>query len=258
MALGIGLGWDRIISSQVFFPDRVMVSDPSDFRMEFEELWMTSADGTRIHGWHIPAPEPIGLLLFCHGNAGNISHRLDNITYLHRIGLSVLIFDYREYGQSEGSITEPGFYLDAEAAYQKALEMAHKESLKLVIFGRSLGGVAAVYLAHKLDCSGLILESTFTNLADMATSLFHLPLADKVLKDRFSSLKRIPEIKAPLLFFHGDEDELVGFDLGRKLFAAAPEPKRFQTLQGAGHNDTYAVGGTDYFQQIKEFVEGLE
>ncbi len=134
---------NRVIESQIFFPDPYLVATPMDEGLEFEDLRFKTRDGITLHGWLVPAEASIGLILFCHGNAGNISHRVDNIRRLHDIGLSVLIFDYRGYGLSGGRITESGFYLDAEAAYEIAREHAARENLKLILFGRSLGGIAA-------------------------------------------------------------------------------------------------------------------
>jgi uncharacterized protein len=261
LMLGLTKGWDGLIESQIFYPDKDMVADPGDFGLAFEDVFTETADKVRIHGWLVPAPEPRGLILFAHGNAGNISHRLDNVARLNRIGLSVLIFDYRGYGRSEGRISEKGMYLDSQAAFDLALKEAESKGLKLVIFGRSLGGVAAVQLASEYPpaakAQGLIVESTFTHLADMAGLHFPVPFAGKTVKGRMDSLSRIGKIKSPVLFFHGDSDGLVPHNLGRELFEAAPEPKEFVTLNGTGHNDTYIVAGQSYFDKFSAFVEGL-
>ena len=260
--MGLGSGWQRLVESQIFFPDRVLVTSPGGEGLAYEELWFETADQIRLHGWLVPAPSPVGLFLFCHGNAGNISHRVDNLVHLYRTGFSVLIFDYRGYGQSEGRVSEKGFYQDAEAAFDLALERALREKLKLVVFGRSLGGAAGVYLAAehppaRESLAGLILESTFTSLADMADLHFPLPLAGKTVRGKLDSLSRIGRIKAPLLILHGDRDDLVPLSLGRRLYEAAPEPKEFVTLKGAGHNDTYPVAGRPYFDKLRSFVSSL-
>jgi hypothetical protein len=248
---------ERFIESTIFYPDTFVMHDPSDYGLDFEDIRFETADGVRIHGWMIPADSPVGLMLFCHGNAGNISHRLDNISRLHRINVSVFIFDYRGYGRSGGRISEAGLYTDTEAAYRVAHNYANRHKLKLIIFGRSLGGVAAVHVASANTCSGVILESTFTNLAAMARTHFPLPLVDGLLKNRFNSLGKIPDVTAPLLFFHGDNDEIVPYRYGLELYEAAPEPKEFVTLEGAGHNDTYVMGGEAYFQKLRSFVQNL-
>ncbi|MFH1117728.1 MAG: alpha/beta hydrolase [Pseudomonadota bacterium] len=248
---------ERFIESAIFYPDTVMMHGPSDYGLDFEDVWFETTDGIRLHGWMIPADPPEGLMLFCHGNAGNISHRLDNISRLHGINISVFIFDYRGYGRSGGRISEAGLYTDTEAAYRTAYDYAHRSNLKLVVFGRSLGGVAAVHVASCNRCSGVILESTFTNLAAMARTHFPLPFVDGLLRKRFNSLEKIANVTAPLLFFHGDNDEVVPFRYGLELYEAAPFPKEFVTLEGAGHNDTYLVGGEKYFEKLRGFVRDL-
>jgi fermentation-respiration switch protein FrsA (DUF1100 family) len=168
------LGCDGLIESQVFFPERGHYASPSDFGLEFQEVRLTAADGPRLHGWFIPAAGARNLLLFCHGNAGNISHRLDNLARLHAAGVAVFIFDYRGYGKSQGSPSEKGMYLDAEAAWDwaQAQAQARRQGGRVVIFGRSLGGVAALHLATARQPAGLVLESTFTNLGAMAKTIF--------------------------------------------------------------------------------------
>jgi fermentation-respiration switch protein FrsA (DUF1100 family) len=255
--MGITDAWlDRFIESQIFFPDPTLEFSPTEFGLEFEDIRFETSDGIGLHGWLIPAERHGPLLLFFHGNAGNISHRVHNIYQLNKSGISVFIIDYRGYGLSEGKISEKGFYLDAEAAYLKAVDLAAEEERKLIIFGRSLGGVAAVHVAHARPCEGVILESTFTNLAGMARAHFPFLIKEKALQKRFNSVDKIGTVKAPILFFHGDRDDIVPIELGQALFEAAPEPKEFVTLPGAGHNDTYVVAGPGYFEKFTSFVDG--
>ena len=253
----MAFGVDALINSQLFYPERTLAARPDQLGMAYEDQWIEAADGVKLHAWWIPAPRPKAVLLFFHGNAGNISHRLDNLRLLHGLGLSTLILDYRGYGQSQGSPDERGFYLDAAAAYLAARGRAAKAGLRLVVFGRSLGGAAAVAVGGLEGVSGVILESTFTNLGDMARAVFHLPGLDKAFRSRFDSEMRIPAITAPLLFFHGDRDDIVPHELGRRLFDSAGGPKEFITLKGAGHNDTIMMGGQDYLNKIASFVDNL-
>ncbi len=256
----VGFATDALngfIESQIFFPDRIMRFSPADFGLTFEDAWIDTSDGVKLHGWWVPGNPDDAVVLFCHGNAGNISDRVDNVARLNRLGLNVLIFDYRGYGRSEGNISESGFYLDAEAAYGRARSEADKLGVKLVIFGRSLGGIAAVHMASGRKCSGIILESTFTNLGDMAKIHFPLPTGMLDLGTRFNAVDKIGGVNAPLLFFHGDRDAIVPFELGKALYEAAPEPKEFITLSGANHNDTYLVAGADYFSKWRGFIDGL-
>ena len=245
------------IEKQIFFPDPHLYCTPAEEGLEYEDVRFETSDRVSLHSWLVPAPSSPALLLFCHGNAGNISHRVDNVRRLHEIGLSVLIFDYRGYGLSKGRITEAGFYLDAEAAYDTARSRAEAAGQKLVIFGRSLGGIAAVYLAASRPCAGLILESTFTNMAAMAREHFPLPVPESLLRDRLNSLNRIDRVTAPVLFFHGDCDDIVPMRLGQELYDATKAPKEFVTLAGAGHNDTYLIGGPEYFRKFRSFIDKL-
>lgn len=249
--------WNWFVESQVFFPDTTIEQTPLDLDLPFEDIWFTSKDAVRLHGWLISASSPKHLLLFCHGNAGNISHRLDNVRLLRNIGISVFIFDYRGYGSSQGHISEKGFYQDSEAAYEVARKWAGQNGAKLVVFGRSLGGIAATHLGATKKCDGLVLESTFTNMGAMARAHYPLPFAETLLRHRLNALDQIVRVRAPILFFHGDQDRIVPIKLGRELFKAAPNPKEFVVLPGAGHNDTYFVGGQDYFEKIKSFFNSL-
>jgi uncharacterized protein len=248
---------DRFVESQIFFPDPLLICTPSEALLDYEDVWFNTSDDVRLHGWIVPSAGSSALMLFCHGNAGNISHRVDNLRRLHDIGLNVFIFDYRGYGQSSGQITESGFYLDAEAAYTVAREHAAAKNLKLVMFGRSLGGIAAVHLGARHACSGLILESTFTHMAAMARVHFPLPVPGGLLRHKLNALEKIGRIKAPVLFVHGDRDDIVPINLGRELFDATKAPKEFMTIQGAGHNDTYFVGGSAYFDKMRDFISSL-
>ncbi|MCB2188222.1 MAG: alpha/beta hydrolase [Deltaproteobacteria bacterium] len=245
---------DSLVESRIFYPERAFWEQPADYGLAVQDLWLTTADGLSLHAWHLPAKESPWLLLFCHGNAGNISHRLDNLHRLHQAGIGVLIFDYRGYGQSEGSPSEKGLYVDSEAAWAAAGRLAAAAGRTPVIFGRSLGGAAAVYLAARHQPAAVILESTFTNLADLARQHFALPLPRAWLARRFDNLGRIQGVRAPLLFLHGDADDIVPWELGRALYEAAPGPKEFRTIPGAGHNDTYDRAGPAYFSWLRDFL----
>ena len=253
--LSSGCNW--FIESQVFFPSKTIEQTPAEIGLPFRDIRFNTSDGVSLHGWLVPASPSTHLLLFCHGNAGNISHRLDNIRLLHEIGISVLIFDYRGYGLSQGRISEKGFYLDSEAAQRKAIEWVNQHGAKLVVFGRSLGGIAAVHLGANGACDGLILESTFTNMGAMARAHYPLPFVERSLKHRLNAAGEIGRLKVPILFIHGDTDRIVPIRLGKKLYESAPHPKEFYTIAGAGHNDTYIVGGKRYFNKIQAFLDKL-
>jgi len=191
------------------------------------------------------------------GNAGNISYRLDNLRLLHhRLSLNIFIFDYRGYGRSQGRPSEEGTYLDAEAALTYLRSRRDIDPEAIIFFGRSLGSAIAVNLATKHKCLGLILESPPTSLVGMMKRLFP-SLPPEELPIKYDSLSKIKRISVPLLILHGDCDEVVPFFMGRKLYEAANEPKQFYTIENAGHNDTYMVGGEEYFQAIENFIESV-
>lgn len=242
----------------IFFPDPYLIGQPSDWDLPFDDVSFQTGDGLTLHGWFVPGDRK-ETMLWCHGNAGNISHRLDNMKILHdRIGINVFIFDYRGYGRSQGQPSEAGTYLDAEAALAYLRSRPDIDQDSIVIFGRSLGGAVAVDLASKHPCLGLILESTFTSLVD----LFEMPIDIKDLRSRtapikYDSFSKIKRIKVPLLMLHGNRDEVVPFESGCTLYKAANQPKQFCLIEGAGHNDTYIVGGQAYVDALRDFIDGL-
>jgi fermentation-respiration switch protein FrsA (DUF1100 family) len=239
----------------IFVPDSVLVGTPKQWGLDYEDVEFSTADGVRLHGWYVPGTRPETLLWF-HGNAGNISHRLDNLRLLHdQVGTAVFLFDYRGYGRSEGQPSERGLYEDARAALQHFVTRRGVPREDLIYFGRSLGSGVAIELATEATPRGLILETPFVSIRAMARSLFG-PLA-VVAPSSFDNLSKSPRLKCPKLFIHGDSDSLVPYAQGRELFEAALPPKAFYTIRGADHNDTYLVGGSTYFRRIREFIEGL-
>lgn len=248
----------RFIDRMIFLPSSGVDIRPEEMGVPVEEVFLDTEDGVRIHAFFLPAQQASRALLFLHGNAGNASHRLPNAVELQRLRTDVLLLDYRGYGRSEGSPTEPGVYADARAGLEYLRSQRGIPDERIVLFGRSLGGAVAVDLAQERNLGGVILESTFTSVADMLQAIFGQPLRSllgPVVRGRFDSLAKIPRVLSPLLFFHGDQDNIVSYKLGRRLFEAAPEPKAFETIAGAGHNDTTWVGGRPYFQRIGRFLD---
>lgn len=243
-----------LLDRLVFQPSPGVDLQPEALGIEAREVHPVAEDGVRLHGFFLPAAgEPTGLaLLFLHGNAGNASHRLPDAARLAAQGFAVLLPDYRGYGLSEGRPDEAGVHADARAALFW-LEREGFPPEQVVVFGRSLGGAIAVELARGRPLAALVLESTFTSVADMAREMIGVGLGP-LLRGRFDAASAIGEIRAPLLMLHGDRDEIVPFELGRRLFERAPEPKTFETLRGAGHNDTSAVGGQAYFARLRAFA----
>ncbi len=237
--------------SLVYYPTRRLEATPADQGLAFEDVEPTAADGVRLHGWYVPGRRPV-TLLWCHGNAGNISHRLENLRLFHdRLGLSVLLFDYRGYGRSAGLPSEAGTYRDA-GAFRAWLRARLPADRPVVYFGRSLGAAVAARLAVEDPPAALVLESPFTSVRAMANAA--LPGAGYLFRTRYDTLGRIGAVRAPLLIFHGDADEVVPFRHGQAVFAAAREPKRFVRLPGARHDDTFLAGGADYWRAWDEFL----
>ena len=244
----------RLVDRMIFHPDPGIDIRPEDLGVRAEEVRITTADGVRIHGFFLPWPGASRAILFLHGNAGNASHRLPNAAELVKLGSHVLLLDYRGYGLSEGSPDEAGVYADARAGLAHLISDVGIPERRTVVFGRSLGGAVAVDLVQDRAVAGLILESTFPSVAAMAGEIFGVFLG-RLAPVRFNSEQKIARLRAPLLFFHGDRDEIVPYELGQRLFHAAPEPKEFETIRGAGHNDTIQVGGRPYFERIRRFLD---
>ena len=243
---------DRI----VFQPSPGIDLRISDLGVEGEEVHLDS-EGVNIHGFYLPTARPrenARAILFLHGNAGNASHRLPNAVELAQLGADVLLIDYRGYGISEGAPTESGVYADARAGLAHLIEERGVPERRIVLFGRSLGSAVAVDLARERVLAGVILESAFTSIADVARGMVGAPLA-YLVRGRFDSANKIEQIRSPLLFFHGDRDRIVDYALGWRLFELAPEPKQFETISGAGHNDTVEVGKRPYFSRIARFLD---
>ena len=241
----------------IYFPSRAHEATPAGLGLPSEDVLFTAEDGVRLHGWFLPVRGARWTVLLSHGNAGNISHRLDRTLFLQtRLGASVLLYDYRGYGRSEGSPDEPGTYRDARAAYRYLVEQRRVPPERLVLFGESLGSAVSLDLALAHPAAALILEAPFTSLPAMARTTIFFPLAPFV-RTRYDNLEKVGRLRMPLLVLQGDHDEIVPFAQGRRLFEAAPGPKRFFAIPGAGHNDTFLVGGDAYWQAIADFLAGL-
>ncbi len=242
----------------IFFPDRHVDRTPADLGLDHEDIFFAASDGVRLHGWFVPSDSDT-TVVWLHGNAGNISHRVDNLLMINRrLGVNVFIFDYRGYGRSEGSPSEEGIYRDAEAALTYLSSRPRTANDRLVFFGRSLGAAVAVELATRVEPHALVLESPFTSIREMAKLAYPFipaPLLTLPVRSRFDSLARIADVHAPVMVLHGDVDDIVPIEIARRLYDAANEPKRFYTIEGASHNDTYAAGGRPYFDALKAFID---
>jgi len=219
-----------------------------------EDACITTRDGVKLHGWFAAPADAKLATLFLHGNAGNITHRVQAILAIREAGSAVLVLDYRGFGKSEGSPSESGVTLDAEAAFVWLQKRGFPPE-RIVLHGESLGTAVAVDLATRTKCAGLVLEAPFTSASAVAGTV--VPLLGRTLISGFDSLSRIGRVKVPLLIIHGTRDEIIPFEMGKQLFAAANEPKQFWAVEGAGHNDIAETAGAAYAARLAEFLASL-
>jgi len=240
----------------IFFPDKYPSGryEAASRVPHLVDCWIATEDGLKLHGWYASNDSAIATLVMAHGNAGNLSHRVEVIYSLQKAGFNVLIFDYRGYGRSEGTPDEEGIYKDGRGAFDYVRGLPHVDPRRIVLWGTSLGGAVAVDVAAQRPAAALILESTFTSARDLAG--IHYPFLPTAyfLRTKLNSIDKISKIRVPLLVIHGTRDEIVPIRLGRKLFAAANEPKEFYEITSADHNDTFIAGGTEYFERVRKFV----
>ena len=259
----------------IFFPtkypggdyDRAAEPPPDDGSYpKIEDVWLTASDGVRLHAWFAQAARraggkdepvtPLATILYLHGNAGNLSHRYEKLLKLASLPADVLIVDYRGYGRSEGAPNEAGVYRDADAAWRELTERRGLPPARLVLYGESLGGAVAVELATRVPVGGLVTESTFTSIPAMGRSAYPF-IPSCIVRTQMDSLARIPRLTCPKLILHGEEDEVIPFRMGRELFAAAPEPKTFLAVPGAGHDDLAWAAGRKYLEALRSFLTAL-
>ncbi len=258
------LGYGVLLGYVYFFQARLVYfpgigfggAVPSDIGLDYEDVEFETADSLRLHGWYIAADQARGVVLFFHGNAGNISHRLDSIKFFHELGFSVFIIDYRGYGKSEGKTDEQGTYRDAEAAWRHLVEDRGIDPGMIVIFGRSLGASIAAWLASRTNPAALIIESAFTSAPDLGRYHYWFLPVRALARIHYDTRSYVEQVSAPTLVVHSVDDEIVPFAHGKKLFASAREPKAFVELQG-GHNDGFFVSRADYIKALGEFLRRI-
>ncbi len=238
----------------VYFPDKTLTYSPTDAGMEFEDVFLTTRDNVSIHAWYVPKAGSGKTLLFLHGNAGNISHRLDSLLIFHELGLSVLIIDYRGYGLSDGNPHEAGTYADAEAAWEYLISERNLSAQDIIIFGRSLGGGIASWLAIRNTPAVLILESTFTSITEMGAHIYPYLPVKWLSQIHYPNIERINQVRSPVLLIHSEDDELIPYQHGRRLYQQANSPKSFLQLSG-GHNDGFLVSKEAYISGLQAFIQ---
>jgi len=253
--LALALALSACQSSFVYFPTTGLEGTPSEAGLEYDDVHLTAADGVRIHAWYVRTAErePDAVVLLCHGNGGNLTNWLGLAGVFTELGFDVLLFDYRGYGDSEGSPDEEGTYLDAEAAWDHLVSERRIPAQRIVVYGRSLGGAVASHLAATHAPGALIVDSSFTAIRDFAMENYPRLLVRLGLTYEYDNVGNVRKIRCPLLVIHGRDDELVPFRHGEAIFAAASEPKLFLALDG-GHNDSYLVDAVRFRQGIADFV----
>jgi hypothetical protein len=248
-----GLCFSGCLSQAVYHPSREIRGTPADLGLFYEWVALETGDGARLSAWWVPADSPRGVLLFCHGNAGNISDRLDSIRIFNRLGLSVFIFDYRGYGRSSGHPSEQGIYRDAEAAWNYLTQVRQKDPHEIVVFGRSLGGSIAAWVSQVYKPQVLILESTFSSLREAARDRLPGIFVRLLVPDQYRTVQYLTMVHCPVLILHSREDEIIPFRHGEALYAAASEPKEFVEIHGS-HNRGFLDSQPLYEAALDSFL----
>ncbi|MDZ7737039.1 MAG: alpha/beta hydrolase [Gammaproteobacteria bacterium] len=238
----------------IFYPAKHLSSTPDNIGLLYEDISLSTPDRMRLHGWYIPAENPRGVLLFLHGNAGNISHRLASLEIFNHLGLSTLIIDYRGYGNSTGSPSEQGTYTDAETAWEYLVTERGHEPGEVILFGRSLGAAVATWLATQAMPAGIILESAFTSLKALAKEYYPYMPVGLLLRSRYSTEEYLVAANVPSLIIHSEEDEIIPYKHAESLLATAGRNSELHTIRG-GHNEGFLLSEDSYIQAIRQFTD---
>lgn len=249
----------RFESGRVFLPTRYPDGrwDPASEGVEYQDLYFPSEDGTLLHGWWLEHPEAVTTLIYCHGNRGSIGDRLEIFRQLLRIKANVFAFDYRGYGRSQGMPSERGLYADARSAVDLLVDRGHPLE-SLILLGHSLGGAVAIDTALHREVGGLVVQSSLTQLKDMARHRYPGWPMHWITSNNFRSIGKVRHLEMPKLFIHGNNDHVVPHSHGEALFRAAAEPKSFLLVPGADHHDVPQKGGLRYFRRLVRFRREVE
>ena len=258
----LGLAYGGVAALLFFFQGKLLYypelgrevhATPRDHGLAYESLSLLTPDNERLDAWFVPKEQARASVLILHGNAGNISHRLDTIAMFHRLGYSVLIFDYRGYGRSTGQPSEAGLYRDAQTAWEYLTRQRGLPPGRIILFGESLGGAVAAWLAVREHPGALVLSSVFTSVPEMAADLYPWLPARWLARSRYDTRAALAEITCPVLIAHSPEDEIIPFHHGQALFIAAAEPKVFLPLAG-GHNDGFIFMRSEWVDILADFL----
>jgi len=230
---------------------------PEDLDINFEIVTLKTSDGLKLDSWFIPAKNAEITVLFCHGNGGNMTHRLDSISIFHNLGLNCFIFDYRGYGNSEGKPSEQGTYSDADSAYKYLTQTKNISPKNIIFFGRSLGGSIAAKLASEVEAKGLVIESTFTSFIDIGQKFYPYMPVKWFARFGYRTIDYIRNVPCPVMIIHSRADETIPFEFGQQLYEAANGPKKFIEIYGS-HNDGFLLSGDLYKNAWKKWIESLK
>ncbi len=254
---GFGLVLFLMQPKLMYRPTKDILYTPDELGLKFDDVAIETQDGLKISAWYIPAKNAKFTVLLCHGNGGNLMHRLDYINLFHSLGLNCLIFDYRGYGKSHGKPDEQGTYKDAAAAYKWLIDNKKVQPRNIIIYGQSLGGSIAAKLASDVQAGSLVLESSFTSFLDMAKQFYwHMPVKFFV-RYSYNTFEYLTKITCPVLVIHSKDDEVVPFEFGQKIYETANEPKEFAEISGS-HNDCFLLSIDIYRQAWSNWVIFLE
>jgi pimeloyl-ACP methyl ester carboxylesterase len=241
-------------------PTRDLVATPADIGLDYEELTLTTADHEKINAWYIPSSssktKPAKTVLFFHGNAGNISHRLETIKIYNNLNLNFLIIDYRGFGLSTGKPSEKGTYADANAAWKYLIEERKLQSQDIIIAGRSLGGAIAVELAKAVSPAMLIIESTFTSMTDVSAVHYPFMPTSLIVKHEYETIQKLKDIDCPIVIAHSQKDEVIPYEHSQRNFAVANDPKQFIELHG-GHGSGFLMSKELYIQGLQKALNEM-
>lgn len=239
----------------LYVPSRVIDATPAEVGLAFEDVDFVAEDGVRLHGWWIPNPQARGTILYCHGNGNNIANRVELCRDLHELGVNIFIFDYRGYGRSRGWSTEQGTYRDARAAYEVVrARYGDSEQPPVIVYGASLGAAIAAQLALDKPVAGAIFEAGFSSIVDVGERIYPWMPVRWILQFRYEADRRVANVRAPKLFAHSKEDQLIPYELGRKLFDAAAAPKEFFELSGP-HEEAGWNNKPSFWPALSAFVD---
>lgn len=238
----------------VYFPDKQLSNTPKTIGLDYTAVSIATSDGETLHGWQVTVADAKGTVLFFHGNAGNISHRINYLTMFRRLGYNTLLFDYRGYGQSSGTPSESGTYLDAQAAWRYLTGTQGVAPGRIVLFGESLGGAVAAWLAAREKPGLLVLASTFTSASDLAAEIYPFLPIRWISRFEYNTLQSLQSVTCPVFIAHSPQDEIIPFQHSQRLFQAASGAKQFLPLEGS-HNTAFIFMQPAWKKSLGAFMD---